>query len=48
MQKAWDRHKQDEEEDNLHSLSLKFRILRQHDYCVSQGISNFPNKTYRL
>ena len=40
--------KQDEEEDILHALSLKFRILRQHDYCVSQGISNFSNKTDTL
>lgn len=31
--------KQDEEEDNLHAFYLKFRILRQHDYCVSQGIN---------
>ncbi|KAI3717322.1 hypothetical protein L1987_68875 [Smallanthus sonchifolius] len=26
------------EEDNLHAVSLKFRLLRQHDYSVSQGV----------
>ncbi|KAI7742027.1 hypothetical protein M8C21_029288 [Ambrosia artemisiifolia] len=31
----------EEEEDNLHVASLKFRLLRQHGFSVSQGSSNF-------
>lgn len=37
-----------EKEDSLHAVSLKFRLLRQHGYNVLQGTSMLLCKTPRF
>lgn len=41
LQKIYDTQQDDDNDDNLYTIALQFRLLRQHGYSVSCGMFNF-------